>query len=124
MAASRRMVAPMFRMFYRDLPESEYLLDVDGMIEEAAAFDYGAMEPDVIAASWVPSYCRRRTCRVGLAALNTRQVLRFPQRKCWEVVKKRQHEGTRRQNTSSPTPRPKLPPRPGDDRHRRDRIHR
>ena len=59
MAASRRMIAPMFRMFYRDLPESEYLLDVDGMIEEATAFDYGAMEPDVIAASWVPSYCRR-----------------------------------------------------------------
>ena len=59
MAVSQRMIAPMFRMFYRDLPESGYLLDVDTMIEEAIAFDYSAMEPDVIAASWVPSYCRR-----------------------------------------------------------------
>lgn len=59
MVASRRMIVPMFRMFYRDLPESEYLLDVDRMIEEAAAFDYSTMTPDVIASSWVPSYCRR-----------------------------------------------------------------
>ena len=58
-AASRRMIAPMFRMFYRDLPESAYLLDVGKMIEEATAFDYSAMAPDVIASSWVPSYCRR-----------------------------------------------------------------
>ena len=57
-AASRRMIAPMFRMFYRDLPESAYLLDVGKMIEEATAFDYSAMSPDVIASSWVPSYCR------------------------------------------------------------------
>ena len=56
---SRRMIVPMFRMFYRDLPESEYLLDVDKMIEEAAAFDYSTMTPEVIASSWVPSYCRR-----------------------------------------------------------------
>jgi hypothetical protein len=52
------MIVPMFRMFYRDLPESTYLLDVDKMIEEAATFDYNAMTPDVIASSWVPSYCR------------------------------------------------------------------
>ncbi len=58
MAVSRRMVAPMFRMFYRDLPESKYLLDVDKMIEEAATFDYSTMTPEVIASSWVPSYCR------------------------------------------------------------------
>jgi hypothetical protein len=58
-AASRRLIVPMFRMFYRDLPESNYLLDVDTMIEEAAAFDYSTMTPDVIASSWVPSYCRR-----------------------------------------------------------------
>ena len=58
-AASRRMIAPMFRMFYRDLPESAYLIDMGKMIEEATAFDYSAMAPDVIASSWVPSYCRR-----------------------------------------------------------------
>ena len=59
MAVSRRMIVPMFRMFYRDLPESEYLLNVDKMIEEATAFDYSTMSPEVIASSWVPSYCRR-----------------------------------------------------------------
>jgi hypothetical protein len=58
-AASRRLIVPMFRMFYRDLPESDYLLDVDTMIEEATAFDYSTMTADVIASSWVPSYCRR-----------------------------------------------------------------
>jgi len=51
----------MFRMFYRDLPESNCLLDVDKMIEEAIAFDYGTMAPDVIASSWIPSYCRRES---------------------------------------------------------------
>jgi hypothetical protein len=58
-AVSRRMIVPMYRLFYRDLPESQYLLDVDKMISEAADFDYSTMTPDVIASSWVPSYCRR-----------------------------------------------------------------
>ena len=58
-AVSRRMITPMFRMFYRDIPESAYLLDVDRMIDEARAFDYSAMTADVIASSWVPSYCHR-----------------------------------------------------------------
>ncbi len=59
MAVSRRMIGPMFRMFYRDLPESKSLLDVDTMLEEAAAFAYGTRATEVIASSWVPSYCRR-----------------------------------------------------------------
>jgi len=32
------------------------------MTEEAAAFDYSAITPDVIASIWVPSYCRREPC--------------------------------------------------------------
>ena len=58
-AVSRRIIVPMYRLFFQDLPESEYLFDVDKMIEEGAAFDYSTMTPDVIASSWVPSYCRR-----------------------------------------------------------------
>ena len=54
-------IVPMYRLFFRDLPESDCLLDVDEMIEEAAAFDYSTMTPDVIASSWVPSYCRRES---------------------------------------------------------------
>ncbi len=57
-AVSRRMIVPMYRLFFRDLPESQSLLDVDKMIEEATAFDYSTMAPDVIASSWMPSYCR------------------------------------------------------------------
>jgi hypothetical protein len=55
---SRRMVAPMFRAFYRDIPESRLMFDIDRMIEQAEAFDYGIMPADVIAKSWIPSYCK------------------------------------------------------------------
>jgi len=58
LAASRLMVVPMYRLFFRDIPESELLFDVGRMIEDGAAFDYSTMTPDVIASSWVPSYCR------------------------------------------------------------------
>lgn len=56
--AARAMVGPMFRAFYRDLPEAKLLFDIDRMVEEAKAFRYTTMPPDVIAKSWVPSYCR------------------------------------------------------------------
>jgi hypothetical protein len=69
-AVSRRMIVPMFRMFYRDLPESAHLLDVEKMIDEAAAFDYSTMAQDVIASSWVPSYCRGEPGAKGLPAPN------------------------------------------------------
>ena len=55
--ASKAMVEPMFRLFYRDIPESKFLFDVDRMVREAKAFDYGTMPADVIARSWIPSYC-------------------------------------------------------------------
>jgi len=58
LAASRLMVVPMYRMFFRDIPESKLLFDVEGMIQDGIDFDYSTMSPDVIAASWVPSYCR------------------------------------------------------------------
>ncbi len=78
-AVSRRMIVPMFRMFYRDLPESEYLLDVNKMIEEAAAFDYSTMRPEVIASSWVPSYCRREPgAAVSASCLSIRQTPPWP----------------------------------------------
>ncbi|MFY9552342.1 MAG: hypothetical protein WAU32_14435 [Thermoanaerobaculia bacterium] len=56
--AARAMVGPMFRGFYRDLPEAKLLFDIDRMVEEAKAFRYTTMPPEVIAKSWVPSYCR------------------------------------------------------------------
>ena len=56
--AAYGMVGPMFRAFYRDLPEAKHIFDIDRMVREAKAFDYGTMPTDVLAASWVPSYCR------------------------------------------------------------------
>jgi hypothetical protein len=56
--ASKAMVEPMFRLFYRDIPESKFLFDVDRMVREAKAFDYSTMPADVIAKSWIPSYCQ------------------------------------------------------------------
>ena len=38
---SRWMVEPMFRAFYKDIPESRLLFDIEQMIEEGKKFDYG-----------------------------------------------------------------------------------
>jgi hypothetical protein len=65
---SRLMVVPMYKLFFRDIPESKLLFDIDGMIEDGIAFDYSTMPADVIAASWVPSYCRVEETPVPAAA--------------------------------------------------------
>jgi hypothetical protein len=56
--AAYSMVGPMFRAFYRDLPEAKHLFDIERMVREAKAFDYGTMPADVLAEAWAPSYCR------------------------------------------------------------------
>ncbi len=58
MRVARRMVEPMFRAFYKDIPESSLLFDIDRMVEDAEKFDYSTMRPDVIEKSWIPTYCR------------------------------------------------------------------
>lgn len=54
---AEKMVGPMFRAFYKDIPESKRLFDIDRMVEDAKKFDYSTMRPDVIARSWIPTYC-------------------------------------------------------------------
>ena len=56
--AAQAMVGPMFRGFYADLPEAKRLFDIDRMVREAKAFAYTTMPPEVIAKSWIPSYCQ------------------------------------------------------------------
>jgi hypothetical protein len=56
--AAKALVGPMFRGFYRDLPEAKYLFDIDRMVEEARAFRYTTIPADVMAKAWIPSYCR------------------------------------------------------------------
>lgn len=55
---ARWMVRPMFRAFFRSIPESRHLFDVEKMIANALAFDYNDMLPDLLQRSWVPTYCQ------------------------------------------------------------------
>jgi hypothetical protein len=55
---ARRMIGPMYRAFFRGLPETPLLFDFDSMVADGKAFDYSAIPADVIRQSWVPSYCR------------------------------------------------------------------
>ena len=56
--AAGLMVAPMYRAFFRDIPETALLFDVDHMIRDGRAFDYSTIALEMLAKSWVPSYCR------------------------------------------------------------------
>jgi len=56
--AARWMVEPMYRLFFRDIPEAKHLFDVGRMVRDGLAFDYSGISPELIEKSWVPSYCR------------------------------------------------------------------
>ena len=56
--AAHRMLEPMYRAFLRDIPETTLLFNVDQMVRDGNAFDYSTIAPDMLAKSWVPSYCQ------------------------------------------------------------------
>jgi hypothetical protein len=56
--AAKKMVAPLYRMFFRDIPESDSLFNIDQMIKDGLDFDYNRISPALISRSWVPSYCQ------------------------------------------------------------------
>jgi hypothetical protein len=56
--AARLMVAPMYHVFFRDIPETTVLFDVGQMTRDGETFDYSTIAPEMLAKSWVPSYCR------------------------------------------------------------------
>jgi len=56
--AARSMVESMYRAFFREIPETRLLFDVEQMVRDGQAFDYGTIAPEMIAKSWVPSYCQ------------------------------------------------------------------
>jgi hypothetical protein len=58
LAAARVAVEPMYRAFFRDLPETRWLFDLDRMVRDGKTFDYSAIAPEMLQKSWVPSYCR------------------------------------------------------------------
>ena len=55
---ARRLVAPFFRLFFRDIPESGRLLDIGQMVKDGWAFDYSGLPVELLERSWIPSYCR------------------------------------------------------------------
>ena len=61
--AAQLMVGPMYRAFFRDIPESSLLFDVDQMVRDGKTFDYNTIASEMLAKSWVPSYCQAEVCR-------------------------------------------------------------
>ncbi len=56
--ASKWMVEPMYRLFFRSIPEAKYLFDIDQMVADGKAFDYSTIPPQIFPRSWVPTYCQ------------------------------------------------------------------
>jgi hypothetical protein len=56
--AARLMLESMYRAFFRDIPETPLLFDVERMVRDGRSFDYSSIAPEMLANSWVPSYCR------------------------------------------------------------------
>lgn len=54
---SKAMVAPLYRLFFRDIPEVAVLFDVEQMIADGLAFDFNTVPAELTERSWVPSYC-------------------------------------------------------------------
>jgi hypothetical protein len=52
------MVESMYRAFFREIPETRLLFDVEQMMRDGKAFDYSTIAPEMIEKSWVPSYCK------------------------------------------------------------------
>jgi hypothetical protein len=55
---ARLMVAPMYRGFFRGIPETPLLFDVARMTADGQRFDYSIIAPEMLERSWVPSYCK------------------------------------------------------------------
>lgn len=53
---AKKMVTPMFRAFFRDIPESKHLLDINQMIQDGLNFDYSILPSSLSGKSWVPTY--------------------------------------------------------------------
>jgi hypothetical protein len=58
--AAHIMVDSIYRAFFRDMPETTLLFDVDQMVRDGKAFDYSSIAPEMLEKSWMPSYCKAR----------------------------------------------------------------
>ncbi len=56
--AAKKMVKPLYKMFFNDIPESKHLFDINQMIKDGLAFDYSTVPAALMKRTWVPSYCQ------------------------------------------------------------------
>jgi hypothetical protein len=56
--AAHFMMESMYRAFFRDIPETKLLFNVEQMVRDGKAFDYSTITPEMLEKSWVPSYCK------------------------------------------------------------------
>jgi hypothetical protein len=55
---ARLLVGPLFRSFFRDIPEAKYVCNIDQMVADGLAFNYTGLPSGMVEKSWVPSYCQ------------------------------------------------------------------
>jgi hypothetical protein len=54
---SEWMLELMYRLFFRDIPESKLLFNIDQMVADGKAFNYSSIPAHILQKSWIPSYC-------------------------------------------------------------------
>jgi hypothetical protein len=54
---SEWMLELMYRLFFRDIPESKLLFNIDQMVADGKAFNYSSIPAHIVQKSWIPSYC-------------------------------------------------------------------
>ncbi|HEY1232051.1 MAG TPA: hypothetical protein VGH22_01595 [Candidatus Binatia bacterium] len=52
----RRLLSPMIRSYFADIPESKLLFNIDKMVQDARQFDYNFLSPRFLERIWIPSY--------------------------------------------------------------------
>jgi hypothetical protein len=53
---ARRLLSPMIRSYFADIPEAKLLFNVDKMVQDAREFDYNLLSPRILERIWIPSY--------------------------------------------------------------------
>jgi len=53
---AQRLLGPMIRSYFADIPEGKLLFDIDKMVRDAQQFDYNLLPPRLLERIWIPSY--------------------------------------------------------------------
>jgi len=53
---AHRLLSPMIRSYFADIPESKLLLEIDRIVNDAQQFDYNRLPKRLLERIWVPSY--------------------------------------------------------------------